>query len=84
MPMRAARARAATSQIYAARLARCILEGEPSAAAAAMTLLEYLDPPALGVAVALIADQGEVTPDVFDCVADAWEIYRHFKHLAWD
>ncbi len=82
--LRAARAMTAVSEHYDARLARAILEGGSSASAAAMMLLEYRDPSTLDAAVALVADQGTVTEDAFDCVADAWETYRHLKHLCWD
>ncbi len=84
MPLRAARARVVVPECYEARLARSILEGRPSASAAAMTLLEYIDPPTLDAAVALIAGQGAVTEDAFSCVADAWETYRHVQNLCWD
>jgi hypothetical protein len=47
-----------------------------------MTLLEHADPPTL--TAALIADVGAVTQHAFNCVADAWETYRHVKHLSWD
>ena len=82
--MGAVRAMTAVSERYDARLARSILEGGSSASAAAMTLLEYRDPSTLDAAVTLVADQGTVTEDAFDCVADAWETYRHVKHLCWD
>jgi hypothetical protein len=84
MPLRAARARVIVSERYETRLARAILEGGSNASTAAMTLLEYRDPATLDAAVALVADQGAVTEDAFNCVADAWETYRHLKHLAWD
>ncbi len=69
---------------YDARLARGILEGGPDAPTAAMTLLEYRDPPTLAAAVALLADYGMVTEAASNCVADAWETYRHVKHQSWD
>ncbi len=80
----AARAMTAVSERYDARLARSILEGGSNASTAAMTLLEYRDPATLDAAVALVADQGTVTEDAFSCIADAWETYRHLKHLCWD
>jgi len=84
MPLRAAAVRAGACERYDARLARSVLEGGPNATTAAMTLLEYADPPTLTAAVALIADVGTVTQDAFNCVADTWETYRHVKHLSWD
>jgi len=84
MVLRAARATSAVCERYDARLARAILEGGSNAPAAARTLLEYREPATLDAAVALIADQGTVTEDAFDCVADAWETYRHVRHLGWD
>jgi hypothetical protein len=84
MPMRAARAVTAAAESYDARLARVILEGGSRASAAAMTLLELREPATLDAAVAFVARQCRVTRDVFDCVADAWETYRHVKHLTWD
>lgn len=82
--LRAARTMTAVSEHYEARLARSILKGGSNASAAAMTLLEYRDPATLDAAVALVADQGTMTEDAFNCVADAWETYRHLKHLCWD
>ncbi|HVA20213.1 MAG TPA: hypothetical protein VMU55_08560 [Solirubrobacteraceae bacterium] len=84
MSLRAAEAPAAVSECYDARLARSILAGGSSAPRAAMTLLEYRDPATLDAAIALVAGEGRVTGDAFDCVADAWETYRHLKHLCWD
>jgi hypothetical protein len=49
-----------------------------------MTLLEYRDPSSLEAAVALVAAQGAVTTDAFDCIAHAWETYRHLRQLSWD
>jgi hypothetical protein len=49
-----------------------------------MTLLEHLDPATLQAALALLARHGTITSDAFDCVADAWETYRHLKDLSWD
>lgn len=74
----------AVCERYDARLARAIAEGGANAPAAAMTLLEYCEPSTLDAAVALIAGHGTVGPDAFDCVADAWETYRHVRHLSWD
>lgn len=84
MPLRAAEPPAAVSERYDARLARSILAGGSSAPQAAMTLLEYRDPATLDAAIGLVADQGTLTEDAFDCVADAWGTYRHLKHLCWD
>jgi hypothetical protein len=84
MPLREAEARPAVSERYAARLARNVLEGGLSAPQAAMTLLEYSDAATFDAAIELVAGQGTVTGDAFDCVADAWETYRHLKHLCWD
>jgi hypothetical protein len=84
MPLREAKARPAVSERYDARLAREVLAGCSSAPLAAMTLLEYSDPATLDAAIALVAGEGRVTEDAFDCVADAWETYRHLKHLCWD
>jgi hypothetical protein len=49
-----------------------------------MTLLEYRDPPSLEGAVALVGAREAITTDAFDCVADAWETYRHLRQLSWD
>ncbi len=84
MPLRAAAMKASVCERYDARLARHVLEGGPNAPTAAMTLLEYGDPPTLTAAVALLADYGTVTENAFNCVADAWETYRHVKHQSWD
>jgi hypothetical protein len=82
--LRAAAIKADACERYDARLARSVLDGGPNAVTAAMTLLEYSDPPTLTAAVALLADHGAVTEDAFNCVADAWETYRHVKHQSWD
>ncbi len=84
MPLRAAALRADVCERYDARLARSILDGASDAPTAAMTLLEYSDPPTLTAAVALIADHGTVTGDTFSYIAEAWETYRHVKHQSWD
>jgi hypothetical protein len=84
VPLRAAGARVLASEGVEARLARYLLADSPTAAATAMTLLEYYEPCSLDIAVALIAGQGVVAVQVFDAVADAWERYRHVRHLAWD
>lgn len=84
MPLRAAALRADACERYDGRLARSVLEGRPNAPTVAMTLLEYSDLPTLTAAVALLADYGTVTEDAFNCVADAWETYRHVKYQSWD
>ena len=84
MPLRAPRASVVGSESYEARLAQCILVGAPDASQAAMTLLEYRDPSTLDAAVALVANQGTVTEAAFNCIADAWETYRHLRDLGWD
>jgi len=84
MPMSSVPVSVRAPQCYEARLARAIREGGTNASTAAMTLLEYRDPPSLKAAVALVASQGAVTTDAFDCIADAWETYRHLRQLSWD
>ncbi len=84
MPLRAAVAPPIVSERYDARLARLILAGGSSAPQAAMNLLENRDPATLDAAVGLVADEGSLTEGAFDCVADAWETYRHLRHLCWD
>jgi len=49
-----------------------------------MVLLESCEPETIEGAVALLADQGTVTVDAFDRVADAWETYRLLRHVSWD
>ena len=84
MPLEAAQARAAVSERHRAQLARTILGGGSNADEATMMLLEYCEPTSLEAAVALLVDQGTVTGAAFDCVADAWETYRHLKDVTWD
>jgi hypothetical protein len=69
---------------YEARLAQLVLLGTPDGSLAAMTLLERCEPQTIGAAIALVAGQGRLTVDAFDRLADAWETYRHLKHLGWD
>jgi hypothetical protein len=49
-----------------------------------MELLAHNSAETLDQAVALVAAHGVVTTEAFDCLADAWETYRHFKDLSWD
>ncbi len=72
------------SDRYEVQLARAVLTGQPHAPAAAATLLELCDPTSLDAAVGLISDQGTVTVAAFDCLVDAWDSYRHVKHLSMD
>ena len=84
MPLRTPRSQRTDSQYYEARLAREILAGSADAPAAAMSLLEHVDPPTLDTAARLVADQGPMNARAFDLLADAWESYRHLKNLSWD
>lgn len=84
MPLRQAHATSVVCERYDARLARAVLEGGSNARAAAMALLEYSEPATLDAALALVAGHGAMMGDTFDCVADAWETYRHVRHLSWD
>jgi hypothetical protein len=69
---------------YQQRLAKRILDGGADASRATMELLEYSDVETLDEAVALVAAHGVVSTESFDCLADAWETYRHFRDLSWD
>ncbi len=82
--MSATHSTSVVSERYDARLARAVLEGGSNASMAVMALLEYRDPATLDGAVALVAEQGRVTEDAFDRIADAWETYRHLRYLTWD
>jgi hypothetical protein len=82
MPLRAAGAKVTGS--HTGQLAKCVLAGAPDASQAAIILLESCEPETIDAAVALLADQGTVTVDAFDRIADAWETYRHLKNLSWD
>jgi hypothetical protein len=84
VPLRTSWSSVPLSESYEARLARIILRGGAAASPAAMALLEHRDPPTLDAAVALVAGQGPVTIAAFDFLADAWESYRHLRHLTWD
>ena len=84
MPLRAHRAEIVASESYDARLARSVLRAGVDAEAAAMALLEHSEPPTLDAAVALIARHGAIGEAAFDCLADAWETYRHLRHFSWD
>jgi NADPH-dependent ferric siderophore reductase len=72
------------SSSYEARLARRVLLGDASASPAAMELLDRCQPQTIDAAVALLAEQGNVSVDAFDCLADAWTTYRHLIDLSWD
>lgn len=76
--------RPALSERHDVRPVGVVLEGGAEAQTAAMTLLECWDPPTLAAALALVAERGDLTVAAFDCVADAWETYRHVKHHSWD
>lgn len=84
VPARARERALAGREIYEARLARRISEGGPGAAEAAMALLEHRDPPSLEAAAAIVRDHRTISPDAFDCLADAWETYRHIQHQSLD
>ncbi len=84
MPVRASGVEASNPERYEVRLARSVLAGGPGATVAARALLEHSDPPTLDAAVALLMAAGPLTEDAFDRLADAWETYRHVKHLSWD
>lgn|GEM_PF-2366249 len=84
MPLRTAPARGVVPERYEARLARAIIDGASNAPAAAMTLFEHCEPATRDAAIALIADYGTVTAGASDCLVDAWETYRHVRHLSWD
>lgn len=84
MPLRAQREQIAFCEDYEARLARLILCADAGAEAAAMALLEYSDAPTLDDVLNLIARHGVIGEAAFDCVADAWETFRHVRHFSWD
>ncbi len=84
MPLREARVTVVVPASYEARLAQSVLAGALGAERAAMTLLERCEPQTVDGAVALVVGQGGLTVDAFDRIADAWETYRHLKHLSWD
>lgn len=84
MPLRLRRRDAAAPQDYETRLAQAIRGGGDRAPVAAMRLLEHLDPPTLQAAAARLAEQQTLNVEVFDRLADAWETYRHIRHLSWD
>lgn len=65
-------------------LARSVTKGAPDASIAAMELLERFQPQTIGAAVGLVAAEGTLTVEAFDCIADAWATYRHVMHLSWD
>lgn len=71
------------STTYEARLARRVLLGGTGASDAAMELLDHCQPQTIDRAVALLAEQGDVSVDAFDCLADAWATFRHLIGLSW-
>jgi hypothetical protein len=84
-PARTPWRRACGAASFEAQLARRVLTADyPHGQEAAITLHEHLDPATLQTALALSARHGTITSDAFDCVADAWETYRHLKDLSWD
>lgn len=72
------------SGAHEARLARLVLAGGAGAAQAAVALLESREPQTIESAVSLLAEQGAVSVDAFDRLADAWATYRHLRNLSWD
>lgn len=84
VPLGVQRAQIVVSETYDARLARAVLHAGPEAPSAAMAFLERNDPATLDAAVALIAPYGAIKKGAFDFLADAWETYRHLRHLSWD
>ncbi len=84
MPLRAQHEQIVVFESYEARLARTVLCAGAGADAAAMALLEYSDAPTLDAVLNLIARHGAIGEAAFDCVADAWETFRHVRHFSWD
>jgi hypothetical protein len=84
MTLKGAQAKVSLPASHARQLAQRVLAGAPDASQAAIILLESCEPETIDAAVALLADQGTVTMDAFDRVADAWETYRHLRNLSWD
>jgi len=73
-----------SASLYEARLGRAVLRGGPGASVSALRLLELWEPRSLCTALSALAAMGQISPATFDSVAEAWEMYRHTRDLAWD
>jgi hypothetical protein len=69
---------------YDQRLAWRVRECAENAVGAALMLFERWDPPTLDHAVELVCIDHRPSSETFDAIADAWERYRHQRHLPWD
>lgn len=61
-----------------------ILNCEPEALEAALSLLERHDPKSLRQALWLIDEGREISAPSFEIVAEAWDRYFHIKSMPWD
>ncbi len=68
---------------YEERLAQRVLTGQ-RAREAALNLFERTGPQSLDEAIAKVCADRRPAAPAFDAIADAWDTYRHLKHLPWD
>lgn len=66
------------------RLARRILQLEGNEVRAAVAFYERHQPATLDDAARLLESYGPMTPEAFDAVAMAWDVYWHLKDMPGD
>jgi hypothetical protein len=69
---------------YDRRLAQAVLDGAPDAERAALTLFERREPRSRTQAIDLVVPFGPVPPETFDCIARAYDVYRHTVDMPHD
>jgi hypothetical protein len=66
-----------TVDTYDQRLAQAVVDGAPDADRAALTLFERHDPRNRTQAINLVVPSGPVSPEMFDRISRAYDVYRH-------
>lgn len=61
-----------------------ILNREPDALEAALSLMERYDPESLRQALWLVDEGRSISPSCFEIVAEAWDRYFHIRNMPWD
>lgn len=77
-------AAALTADSYDARLARSALRGEPEAVDSAIIFFERNSPPTLHEAIELLRGYGEISPQAFQRIDEAWDTYWHLRYQPFD
>lgn len=71
---------ATCDELLQSRIVNC----EPEALQAALSLMERHDPKSLQQALWLVDDGREISAPSFEIVAEAWDRYFHIRNMSWD